>query len=505
MDFDYFIGYLLGIGTLLFTAIPLGRGLEYEANIIGPNLILDAGAALEAFKRGNYTSEQLSAELSAAGLNATRQAVLILLQETLMPGGDAVTALYRGNLSGADFKTRMSKLGFSAATQEAMIKNFEVRLAAADLFDAEHRSIQMPASVASAEQELYAGGMTAERVALLRQLSLRVPQLADLFTFASWGAEDPAAVAAGGLDQDKPDDYYARALAAGYDKSTADLYWSSHWTPPPVFILHTLFQTGQLSEDDLAYFLKVAQHPPGFIPKIIKAFYKQISESQIVNLLQNNIIAESDVDGLLKNNGYSPDAIPLIHQDIMVKAALPSSEEKAALAQQKAQFKSLTVGSVMSAYEDGIITVDEVTKYLTDLQIAPDIITFQIELADFKVKKASMSENITAIGDEFMLGIIDQPTALSQLSQLGVSPVKQENLLVKWQKLVPTKVKQPSKADLDLFLKNGLIDLVSYQSRMAALGYAAGDVLLYIALINKSSLAAAELAAAQAQAIEPIP
>jgi hypothetical protein len=505
MNEDYILGYLIGLGTILLTAKPLVRGLEYESNKIAPNQVLDAGAALEWWRRGNLTGDQLQSELASQGLDASRIAVLQILQETLLAAGDAVAGLYRGTMSQADFQTAMQKLGFSAKSIATMVSNFETRLAAGDLFAAEKRKIAIPSSVGDSEKELYVEGLTPDRVAMLRSLSFRVPELTDLFSFAAWNVEDASAVSAAGLDQGKPADYYDRALAAGYDQATADLMWNAHWTEPPVFILHTLFQTGQLSEDDLAYFLKVAQHPPGFIPKIVQAFYKQISESQIVDFLQNNIIQESDVDGLLKNNGYSPVSVPLIHASLMIKASLPSSEEKAAAAAQKAQFKSLSVGAIMTSYEDGLIGADEATTLMTDLQIAQDVITFHLQTADFKVKKAAVNDEITNIGNQFILGTIQEADAIGQLNALGVSATKQSNLIIKWTKALPKPPKLPTKAELTVFLKNGLIDIPTYQTRMVSLGYSESDITLFIATLNKSSLAATELLIAQSEFNAPIP
>ncbi len=505
MDLDYLLGYLIGLGTILLTGKSLIRGLTYAANEDAPNQIPDLGNILEGLRRGSYTGDQASTWMAQMGFNQDVISGLILNYEQLLGAGDAIIALYRGTISQSDFDAQATKLGLSASTIKTMQSNFETRIAAGDLIEAEHRGLSLPPEVGTSEQEVYGQGMTAGRLALYRQLALKVPQVADLLNFSAWNLADPSCVEKYGLGQNMPSDWVANCAVVGIPEPMALKLWQSHWQPVPLFMLKTLYETGQISQTDLQAFLNIYMIPPGFQSSIMAAFNKVPADTQIIEALQNGTIQESQLDAYITRMGYGAADIPLIHALIMNKATLPSAEQKYEIAQQKAAFKSLSVGNVMSSYEEGIIAASDVETYLTDLGIAPDIITFQLNHSDLKIANKALTENITAVGNAFMLGQITQADATAQLSTLGVSPVKQQNLIYKWTKAVPVKTKLPSEATLTTWLKNQIIDIPTYQSRMAQLGYSPGDILLFIATINKSTVAAAELLVAQSQFAAPLP
>lgn len=492
MDGDYFIGYLIGLATILLTGKPLLRGLEQEANKVAPNAILDQGASLEAYKRGNMSGDDLANELAQEGLNSDRIQILQLLTEALMNSGDAIVALYRGTITMDDFQSRMTKLGFAANTIKTMVSNFETRLQAGDLIEAEHRALSLPPEIGTTEQETYGSGLTSGRLALLRQLAMKIPQLADLLTFSAWNIGDADFVKKFGLDQNMPDDFIANTAKLGISSDYAKQLWASHWQPVPIFILKELYQTGAISPDQLTALFNVYQIPPGFQASIMAAFSKQLSEAQLVAAVQNGTITEATLDPYIVSLGYNKDAIPVVHAEIMNKAGVPGAADKAETAAQKAEFKSLSVGNIAASYEEGLIDKPTATTYLKDIGIPDDIITFQLNHSDWKVKQSALKDNITNIENMFLEGEIDQTTASSQLASLGVSPVKTNNLIAKWTQAIPGRQKLPTKADADAFLKKSLIDAQQYVDLLTQIGYAPIYILLYYADAAGETLAQAQ-------------
>ena len=144
MDLDYILGYLIGLGTILFTGKSLLRGLEYAANADAPNQIPDLGNILEGLRRGSYTCDQANTWMSQMGFDKDVIDGLILNYESLLGAGDAIVALYRGTITQDTFNTTLTKLGLSASTIATMRSNFETRVGASDLIEAEHRALILP-------------------------------------------------------------------------------------------------------------------------------------------------------------------------------------------------------------------------------------------------------------------------------------------------------------------------------------------------------------------------
>lgn len=492
MDLDYLIGYLIGLGTILLTGKPLLRGLEQEANKVAPNAILDRGSALEAWKRGALEAGDLSDELAQEGLDQNRVEILQILSETLLSAGDSIVSFYRGEISPDELSSNLKKLGFSATSAKLMTANFETRLQAQDLITAEWRGLQLPEEIGTAEAEVYGSGLTKGRLDLLRQIALRIPSIADLFQFSAWNITDDSFAEKFGLDQLMPSDFIAACKKNGIGEDYAKKLWRSHWQPVPIFILKELYGTGQISDEQLLALFNVYQIPPGFQEAIKAAFSKQLSEAQLVGGVQNGSIPEAGLDTYIAALGYAPSSIPIVHAEIMTKAAAPSAEEKAAAAASREQYKSLTVGGVIAEYKEQIITRDQATTYLKDLNVSDDIIQFQLNHADWLMKNAALKDNITAIEDQFLKGDLDAAAATSQLSALGLSAVKITNLIDKWTKAVPGAAKQFSKSDIDAFLKKGTITIGQYVALMMQIGYDAEHILLYYAYLAGKSITDAQ-------------
>lgn len=471
MTLDYILGYLIGLGMILLTGKPLMRGLEQATNEIAPNNILDLGSLAEAVRRGIATPEQLSDTALKMGISNDNAQILLLLASKLLGVGDVITSLYRGTMTNEEAVAYMKKLGIPANDASYLISNYEARLTPGNMITAEWRNVALGASIGSAQQELLASGWTQDRVDVLRQISLQVANVDQLIQFAAWDVDNPNTIAKLGLDQGMPSDFLQNAAKTGIPADLARQIWASHWQPPQIFILHTLFQTGQISEDDMQQLFQVAQMPPGFGPKIIKAFYKYPSQADIIAFLQNGIIAESDIDGLLGNTGLSPDYIPLLHKYIVAKAAAPGVIEKNTVTEQKDQIKGLTSGSAITSFEDGLITEDQLRTYLKDLGQVPDVIDLNVSLAKYKMEKALLSSQIAEIGDMLKAGDIDVTAARAQLGQLNVPAAKIEHEIYLWTKGTSTKAKMPSLAELGDFLKAGVIQLSDYISQLQTIGY----------------------------------
>lgn len=471
MDFSELLGFILGYGMIFLTGKPLLRAIEQSTNEVAPNELMDVGRFMELFNRGAISHERFSAELSKMGFNEERIGYFELLTQDLLPLGDVVSAFYRGTIDETEFYKRTGALGYPDEVAKIIKGNFTERIGVGDVFDAERRGFPLGNDPASLPQELAARGWTQERVELLRKLAYKVPAVPDLVTFATWGVDDPQYVEKLGLMQNMPATFLAEARAAGWTDEQAKRFWASHWTPPPIFILHTLFQTGQITEDDLSFFLKVAQHPPEFIPNVVKAFYKYPSESMIIDMLKNGIIDESSIDDMIDNTGYTPEAKANLHKLIVLKAHQPSQAEKTALQEKKDAVKGLTVSTVLSSFEEKLIDENAARNYLAELGEHTDVIDLHIKHSQYKMERADLNNEIAYIGDNFKAGTINETTARSFLVQIGVSSFKIEHLITSWIKGGAVKTKHPSEAQLASFLKNGIITLDEFTSEMEALGW----------------------------------
>lgn len=468
---DYYIGWLMGISTILVTAKGILRALEQQGNKITPNELVDPGTLIEAWKRGLMDDPTLYDNLLKEGLSQDNVDIMKSVAASLVASGDLVTLLYRGSITADDFTDRMSKLGFSASDATLVSSVFEARLQSSDVITAEWRGLSSPGGTVDYSKDLADQGFTSDRIALLRQISLRIPQLNDFYQFASWNTDDDTFAAKFGLDAGQPSGFDASMTALGIPPDFAKKAWRSHWQVPSLFIIKTLEQSGALSDDDVKNMLSALQIPPYFVNAIAGALKKNLTEAQIQALYSQGKITDADLPTYLANIGYSAAAIPNVVTLMQTKAHDPAVARKAALASMASEIYGITVGNVLEGFKDGVLTQAQAQTYLIELGLPQDVIQLHFDIISYQLQKAQLKASITAVEEDFIAGTIDNNGAISELSNLGIAAGMQTHYIRLWTKQIKSNSKMPTKAELDAAVKKGLVGQTSYQEILGELGY----------------------------------
>lgn len=466
------LGFLFGMLAPLFSAGSVKRALEQLGNTEIPNELLDNGALQVALMRKYVSSDYFAGQLGLTGLSSDKIEILQKLTETLLTSSDLVVAAYRGSITTEEYHARMGQQGINESNADIYLSNFTNRLSPSDVIDAEFRNLSAVNGAKDWRDDLREQGWTDDRIQLLHDLSIKIPNLEDLFNFAAWNVDDEAFVARLQLDANMPASFMSETENLGISDGYAKRLWRGHWEVPPLFMLKSLYQTGSIKLTDLKAMLGHLQITPGFIDDIAAAFSKTLSESQVKTMLASGTIQATDVPALIAKMGYNPSDVPLVAKQLIDEVNNPAAAEKTARAAAREQFYGLTVASVLSSYKDGLITKDQATTYMTDLGLPGDIVTFQLSHADYEVEHTQLKDEVEYIRENYVTGAIAETDAVSELSQLGITAIAQQNYLYKWNKEIAKTAKLPTKADLDTMLKDEVITTALYQQQLAALGYA---------------------------------
>lgn len=475
----YLIGYWLGVMSILISGESIVRALEHASNRNLPNELLPPNVAAEAVRRGKYDMGSFIDEALSDGFTEDKAAAFYALTEKLLSLGELINLRFRGELSEEEFLAKAAEAGFEANNAKLALTGSTPRLSPSAVVQLKQRALDGQIGIKDYYDELRDQGWSEERIASLQYLEYYLPSIGDIFQFAAWNVDDQAFVQSVGLDQGKPAAFYDYMAHLGVTKETADKLWAAHWQVPSVFIIKELFQTGQISEAQLKQMLQVYQISPAFIDSITRAFYKPLSEAELTNLLKEGLITADELPKRLLSTGISPADAALKAQEIIGKVNDPAAAAKTAKQAQKEQFTGLSVANVEQAYTDGIIDKPTALGYLKDLGEADDIANLHLALIDHKIAADQQKSDIQNITDQVTLGMVDVNDAITQLGALGLTAVQQQKILVKLVKQTKPKTAKPSKADLDAFVKAGLVDQTFYLQELAKLGYSDTYVALY--------------------------
>lgn len=490
------LGTIVGTATGIIGAKALLRFLEQEQNKVFPNELLNVGDVSAAYRRGYVGRSFVESELVRMGLDDERQGVIIKLTETLLNATDNATLLYRGKITSSEFKARMSAIGFSEESANYTAELYEERLSAGNVIEAEWRGLSGENKSVDWSKDLTDEGLTKDRIDLLRMIAKKVATPGDIFNFQAWNVYDSEQISRFKLDQGKQATFYEDMQANGIDADLADKMYASHWTLPPAFILKNLFQTGQITPEELTLFLRVIQHPPGFIDSIVKAFYKYPTEGQITDLLKEGVITDDQLTEMIKHVGYSPDDVPRMKTLIKARANNPQAAERTRRQQQHLEWYGLTFANVVNAYKDKIIDRVKADEYLKDIGEPEDVRNVHLSLADHDIAVADQKEEIESAHDRFISGELDYNAAIAELSLHHVTDTQQNHLLRTWQKEAKRLVKLPTKAELDKFVEHGIITLEAYGAQLSLMGYSDYWIEAYIVLLSQPKTTATKSSAA---------
>jgi len=162
------------------------------------------------------------------------------------------------------------------------------------------------------------------------------------------------------------------------------------------------------------------------------------------------------------------------------------TEEKAinladfAVASTMKSEKDLTRTQIEKGFEEDIIDRPTALLLLQEMgydELEADYILLLKEIA---VNDDVEKHKLDTLVDLFVLGAVTQAQLIAELDAMGIQATYRDTLVAKAMRLKAAKVKMPTKADLQAFRFQGIIDDDAFRVSMDEIGYRPSDVEKYI-------------------------
>jgi hypothetical protein len=364
----------------------------------------------------------------------------------------------------------------------------------------------------------------------LEQTAWQLPGPADLMRFGVREVFTPEIAARFGQYQQYPSGITAWANKIGMAEDVAKMYWAAHWDLPSIGQMFDMYHRGIIPYTDLKMGVRAQDVMPFWQDKVIELSYNQIPRRTLPGLVRQGLIGGSALTLRFRKLGYSPEDAVLMSKSAQIDAVeaqrdLTKSDIVAALAQgwfteqearealaglhysqtsidyfvaeglrrlslteakatasqvttDAAEALSLTAAEILKGYKEGVIDRTAAATSLSDLDISPEAITFKltlVELQRVREHKEALAKQYKRL---FESHLIDEIPLMQSLYQAGYTAIEADNLLKEWtlERTVDTAVKTirdrlPSVADLESWLKLGIIDTDTWVDAMARHGY----------------------------------
>lgn len=468
----HILGYGVGFVSVLVAGTATVRALVQASNIALPNEIPDPGSLTEMYRRGYIDGGTASSLMLRHGYDADTTKSLLALSQNLLSVPDLLNLRYKGVISDAAYASYAAQLGVSAEQSAQYLKVFEQRLDVLTVMSAWRRGFFTEGGQPDYFQDLAAQGWTPDRIDLLKKATSFIPPPTDVIRFLMRDVFIPEFVTTYGMAQEYPTDADAYFAKIGIDHDTALLYWEAHWELPSISQGYELYQRGQIKEDDLRRLLRAQGVEPYWRDPLIAISYNPITRVDIRRLHLYGTVKTEDLPGLYKQIGYSPANAQLLADfTVTYNAAHPASDTVAA-AKVPAQYHGITESVVVDSYIEGILSKDEATAYLADINIPGPVASFILAHADYKVHQQELKDEIEIIKDSYLAGQGTLQQALSALGGLGLDDAAQAKAIAGIMRARRAQKSLPTKAELLKLYGAKVITARQYVNELRNLGYA---------------------------------
>lgn len=313
----------------------------------------------------------------------------------------------------------------------------------------------------------------AEAIAFL-QLGEYIPASGDITRFMTRDVEDREAVIEGALDTDFDDKYKgileSWGTANGITRDVMLRYWRAHWELPSnteIYEFVRRLRPGRVdpglefTKKDAAKLLRVNDHAPGFIDRLIEISYHPINRTDVEAAFISGAMAEAEVLERYLDLGYSPtDAKQL---------QFASKIKKESQIQQSAGI--WTKRRINREYIGGGLQRADAFKLLTDT--IPDAATANRLLDSADILRAVQARNkcIAGIKRRYFVGAITRIEARNNLQDLEMDRLQVDVLIQGWTCERENRAKEPTIKLLSEWAREGIISAIEMHRRLINLGY----------------------------------
>jgi hypothetical protein len=207
--------------------------------------------------------------------------------------------------------------------------------------------------------------------------------------------------------------------------------------------------------------------------------YKHLGEyvpppETVRTLLEDGAIDQHQAAALWAKAGMAPDTIATYMQ--------------AALFNNLAATRGLTVGAVLDMYYAQLVSKDDAASLLQLFQVPPDNRDLLLAFVDMRRSITAVNTAVRRIQTLFTTRKIGVETATQALERLNVPATEIDSIVTTWEIEASVNVKTLTEAQIVDAQAAGIIDIDQAMTELQAIGYTAFDAWVLLSIKNKGPL-----------------
>lgn len=435
----------------------------------------DLNTIFQLERRQIITAEDAEALITRLGFGKELIPNVHQLQYVIPDMNSVFSMTNRGLITPDGAHTILQGLGFEADAIDPMLQLRHQLLDPDAIKQLYWRKFLSPQDASSRMQQL---GFKSEDMPLIEKLwnpvdpyTGNVPPFPDIIRMAVRDVFNPDAVARYGLDVNYPEVVSRYADMTGFGDYWSRAYWRAHWQLPSFqSARNMMFLSDKFDTQDLATLLLYADFPPALIPAMMDAAYNPLTRVDVRRMHKVGTVSDAGLFKAYSRLGFNPENAKAM-ADFTI--AYNADEDK-----------TYTATRVLNAYRDYLIDRGTASGYLAQLGYEASESQTKLSGIDVDMALAEESDAIATIKRRFLTYTLTETETLGELGQRGYSDDRITMLLTEWHNEQARKIRTPTKAHLDQFLRKGLIGADEYLTSLTQMGYSPQNALRYLQLLG---------------------
>jgi len=326
------------------------------------------------------------------------------------------------------------------------------------------------------EAELNAGykkyGYTDAEIAHLKTLFYPIPNYPDLVRMAVREVFYPDYVSEFGLLDELPGQFLEFAKKQGLSEEWSKHFWAAHWELPSILQGFEMLHRDVITSEQLDSLFMAVDIMPWWRDKLEAISYNPLTRVDVRRVYRMGIIDREQVLRTYLDLGYNDEKAEWL--------------TKFTEMQNTEADRDLTKAEVLSAFDKAIINYVTCRTMLLDLGYSEDEVEILISVKEYQTVKEIKARELKRIQKFYLAGAYNANQAITELGKLDLVGAEQDSLMALWDSEKLSKLKMPSKKDLDTFLQSQVINEDQYRLELGKQGYKGNYVEWYIMLMRKT-------------------
>ena len=505
------------INTLLRPPVPISDCLEIE-------------------RRGKFDESGFVGQMRHLGMDSEMQRWYEALKVTLPDAAMLHETRRRGILTEPEFFKGLENLGYDSEGKD-LHKSLLEQLP--DFFTLRNLYWRDVITEPTFKAQMEQLGYTNDFASKIVENSDVLPTPQDLVRFGVKEIFDKVIRKKYGMDDHFPNDIKPWAKKIGMSEEVMKMFWASHWDLPSPGQGYDMLHRGLINDSDLQQLLRALDVMPGWIPHMMALSYKLIPRRALPKLVRQNLISFDDLQLRFKALGFNITDATTMAKSAMKDAEEPEKEatkgeviddyvyEGSSLAKleqrlkvlgyddstigllvakakrKKAKYeaslidvdtikagpkaKELTKSEIIKMFKQSVITEERAISLLSAIDVSPSTISYIITFAKLELARETREDKAKQYKRLFDAKVDSVTVTQAKLNSAGYSDNGSTSLVSAWtlerntdDLLSQAKLKNPSKADLNDWLKKGVIEVETWREGMLNLGYSTDITAYYL-------------------------